>query len=88
MFADSTCVAEYMAAADAAKMAIHMRLMLDDFGIQQTNPTTIMEDNMSSCKIAEAKALRTQTHASYRFPSAPTTYCESTTRTAKLLCNT
>ena len=53
LFADSTCVAEYMAAADAAKMAIHMRLMLDDFGIPQTQPTTIMEDNMSCCKIAE-----------------------------------
>ena len=34
-------------------MAVHTRLLMDDFGIEQTSPTVLMEDNQSCCKIAE-----------------------------------
>ena len=52
LFADSTCVAEYLAAADAAKMAVHLRLMMSDFGYPQLKPTVIMEDNQACIKVA------------------------------------
>ena len=42
-------------------MAIHMRLMLDNSGIPQTKPTTIMEDNMSRCKFEERPCEHTRT---------------------------
>ena len=48
--ADSTCVAEYMAAADAVKMAVHMRRLLSDFGAPQTEPTVVWEDNQACIK--------------------------------------
>jgi hypothetical protein len=53
LLADSTCVAEYMAAADAAKMAVHLRLLLADLGHIQTTPTILHEDNESCIKLGK-----------------------------------
>jgi hypothetical protein len=53
LLADSTCVSEYIAAADAAKMAVHLRLLMADLGHIQHDPTIMHEDNESCIKLGK-----------------------------------
>eukprot|EP00961_Rhodomonas_salina_P238255 3220222-Rhodomonas_salina.1 len=41
----STAEAEFIAASRAAQEALYLRTMLRDLGYEQTEPTTIFEDN-------------------------------------------
>ena len=54
LFADSTCVAEYLAAAEAAKAAVALRLYLADAGYVQPNPTVVHEDNTGCIKLSRS----------------------------------
>ena len=54
--ATSTAHAEYLAAFDAARDAIRMRVILTDLGLPQVGATTMFEDNATCIKMSEASA--------------------------------
>jgi hypothetical protein len=54
--ATSTAHAEYLAAFDAARDAIRMRIILADLGLPQLGATTMFEDNATCIKMSEASA--------------------------------
>jgi hypothetical protein len=54
--ATSTAHAEYLAAFDAARDAIRMRIILADMGLPQVDATTMFEDNATCIKMSEASA--------------------------------
>ena len=49
----SSCEAEYMAASEAAKEALWMRRLLNEFGYQGPQQVTIQADNKSAISLAE-----------------------------------
>ena len=53
----STAEAEYMALADAAKEAVHMKALLTSLGLEQAAPVVIYEDNQAAQKLAENPVL-------------------------------
>jgi hypothetical protein len=54
--ATSTAHAEYLAAFDAARDAVRMRIILADLGLPQAGATTLFEDNATCIKMSEANA--------------------------------
>jgi hypothetical protein len=54
--ATSTAHAEYLAAFDAARDALRMRIILTDMGLPQIGSTTMFEDNMTCIKMSESTA--------------------------------
>ena len=54
--ATSTAGAEYVAAFDAGRSALHLRRQLATLGLPQTAPTALLEDNMACIKMASAPA--------------------------------
>ena len=55
--ATSSTEAELIAAVSAAKAAKHLRAILNAFGIPQTGPTMIYEDNVAAILIANANKI-------------------------------
>ena len=53
--AHSSTEAEFIAACDAAKMALYLRSILEDIGIEQSEATMIYEDNTGALLMANAK---------------------------------
>jgi hypothetical protein len=49
----STCEAEYMALCESVKEVIWLRMLLDELGLPQVNPSKILEDNQGCIKLAE-----------------------------------
>jgi hypothetical protein len=52
----STDHAEYLAASDAARDALRMRIILTDMDLPQVGSTTIFEDNMTCIKMSASTA--------------------------------
>jgi hypothetical protein len=49
----STCEAEYMALCESVKEVIWLRMLLEELGLSQVNPSKILEDNQGCIKLAE-----------------------------------
>lgn len=56
LVAQSTCEAEYIAAAETAQGAIWLRNMLQELNCEQTQPTPLYLDNSSAINIAQRTA--------------------------------
>ena len=54
--ATSTAHAEYLAAFDAGRDALRIRILLSDLGIPQVGPTTMFEDNATCIKMTDSTA--------------------------------
>lgn len=48
----STTESEYISASEAAKEAVHLRILLKELGFQQDDPTEIQEDNQAAIQVS------------------------------------
>jgi hypothetical protein len=60
--ANNTTKEEFVAASDAAKMALYVRSILIDIGIDQTHATLLYEDNLGAYLMADAQQPTKRTH--------------------------
>ena len=63
--ATSTAHAEYLAAFECGREAIHIRVLLKDMGLPQLGATTIFEDNETCIWMSEAESSTPRMHTQY-----------------------
>ena len=49
--------AEYVCLTEMCKKIVHIRQLLEDIGLPQTEPTTVFQDNKSAINLANAPAI-------------------------------